>query len=141
VIGIDLPPPEGAHVAALAGRLQELLGPDLLGLYLFGSAAYGGYRPGRSDLDVQGVVRRALPDDRKRVLAGRLLHASLPCPGKGLELVLYRAEVAARRSPTAPAVEQAAAAAYLAEVEQELHYAVVAADWGPVSGRHGVNAI
>ncbi|MBN2114640.1 MAG: DUF4111 domain-containing protein, partial [Acidimicrobiia bacterium] len=265
----ELPATERAYVGALTGRLQESLGPDLLGLYLFGSAAYGGYRPGRSDLDVQGVVRRALCAAHKRALAGRLLHASLPCPAKGLELVLYRAEVAARpsapppfeinlntgvgvaervgfdisaepaahwfvldlaigretglplvgpppealigptprpvalaaalesvrwhraaerdlsnavlnaararrfaragrwgpkdaagewevtrggaavvvaalaarRSPEAPALDPIATAAYLAEVEEELHAAVAKTDPGPVSGRHGVNAI
>ncbi|MBN2113045.1 MAG: nucleotidyltransferase domain-containing protein, partial [Acidimicrobiia bacterium] len=55
-----MPATEKAYLGDPTGRLQELLGPDLLGVYLFGSAAYGGYRPGRSDLDVQGVVRRAL---------------------------------------------------------------------------------
>lgn len=46
--------PQIAEVLALVG---EVLGPDVLGAYLHGSAVLGGLRP-RSDIDILVVSRR-----------------------------------------------------------------------------------
>jgi hypothetical protein len=48
-----------------------MLGDDLVGMYLHGSAALGGLRPG-SDLDVIAVSARRLTDVEKQRLASRL---------------------------------------------------------------------
>ena len=48
-----------------------MLGEDLVGMYLHGSAALGGLRPG-SDLDVIAVSARRLTDGEKQRLASRL---------------------------------------------------------------------
>jgi streptomycin 3"-adenylyltransferase len=56
--------------------LGEVLGPDLLGVYLFGSAVMGGLRP-RSDLDVMAVSTRPTTRQQKRALVDRLLSISL----------------------------------------------------------------
>lgn len=84
-----LPPAETAYLAQLVSRLRSLLRQELVGVYLFGSAAYGDYRPGRSDLDVQAVVTTPLGERQCRELAGTLKHASLPCPTRRLEFVCY----------------------------------------------------
>ena len=52
-----------------------MLGPDLVGAYLFGSAVLGGLRP-RSDLDVLVLSERRLSSDDKRLLGARLLRLS-----------------------------------------------------------------
>jgi streptomycin 3"-adenylyltransferase len=52
-----------------------VLGPDLVGAYLFGSAVLGGLRP-RSDLDVLVASRRRSTRAEKRRLAERLLRIS-----------------------------------------------------------------
>src|SRR5881227_2582326 len=49
------------YLSAVAERLEDLLGGDLVGVYVGGSYALGNYLPGRSDLDVAAVVRAALP--------------------------------------------------------------------------------
>ncbi len=41
-----------SEVNTLRTELQRLLGQNLLGIYLHGSLALGGFQPGRSDIDV-----------------------------------------------------------------------------------------
>lgn len=84
-----LPTEIQTYLAALTGTLRALLGENLLGVYLFGSAAQGAYEPGLSDLDVQAVTRHPLSLTLRQTIAARLSHAALPCPAHGLELVLY----------------------------------------------------
>ena len=50
--------PQQAH--DVAARVAELLGDDLVGIYLHGSFALGCGNPNRSDLDLLVVTRRAL---------------------------------------------------------------------------------
>ncbi len=49
------PEAQTAYLARTVEVLQRCIGEELIGVYLFGSAAYGGYRPGASDLDLQAV--------------------------------------------------------------------------------------
>jgi hypothetical protein len=46
--------------------VRGILGDNMVGLYLTGSLAYGGFVAGRSDIDLQAVVRRPLTDDEIR---------------------------------------------------------------------------
>ena len=62
-----------ARVAELAGLLEVELGADLLGLYLYGSLAAGGYVDGRSDIDLLAVLERDVSDERLPAL--ERLHA------------------------------------------------------------------
>jgi hypothetical protein len=66
-----------------------LLGDELVGVYLAGSGALGGYIHGRSDVDVAVVVRRPLDRAKKEELVASLRHEALRCPARGLELVVY----------------------------------------------------
>jgi hypothetical protein len=96
-------PALGGYPAAVAAGLTRVLGPVLVGLYLHGSAAMGGWSPTHSDVDLLGVVARQLDRRAKRVISARLNHPSLVCPAPaGLELSLVTAAVVAdppRRPP------------------------------------------
>jgi hypothetical protein len=83
------PPELAGYLDALVERVRGLLGDELVGVYLGGSGALGGYVHGRSDVDVAVVVRNALPRETKEALVAALRHEALPCPARGLELVVY----------------------------------------------------
>jgi streptomycin 3"-adenylyltransferase len=55
--------------------VREVLGPDVAGAYLFGSAVLGGLQP-ESDLDVLVVSKRQTTREEKRRLVDRLLAIS-----------------------------------------------------------------
>lgn len=64
----------GTVVEELALRLARQLGGDLLGLYLFGSLATGGFLAGRSDVDLLAVLRAGVTDAELPALES--LHAA-----------------------------------------------------------------
>jgi hypothetical protein len=70
--------------------VRTVFGDDLAGAYLMGSAAMGADVPGVSDLDVWALVRSPVPLATKEALAARVDQAALPCPARGLELVVAR---------------------------------------------------
>jgi hypothetical protein len=78
-----------AYLAELEARIRAGAEDRLVGVWLFGSGALGGFDPARSDLDVQAVTSGRLTLDARRRLGERVSHAALPCPVRGLELVLY----------------------------------------------------
>jgi streptomycin 3"-adenylyltransferase len=87
------------HVGALAG----VLGSNLVGVYVHGSAALGGFNPAKSDLDYVAVVENALTADERRALAAVLL----PLHGtsgfaKGVEMSIVEGRFAGHdfRHPT-----------------------------------------
>jgi hypothetical protein len=82
----------GAYHRELVSRLRAILGDDLVGVYAGGSFALGDYRHGTSDLDVAVVVRARLDRETKDAVVDALRHESLPCPARGLELVVYSPE-------------------------------------------------
>ncbi len=90
---MDLEPSIGpvpaAYVAELVARTRAVLGGDLLAVCLMGSGALGDYRPERSDIDVAVIARRALALRAREALVGAVEHDALPCPARGLELVVY----------------------------------------------------
>ena len=90
-----------AYLQRLAARLGELLGPELVGVYAGGSYALGAYEPGRSDVDVAVVVRSRLTREQKGAVVAGVRHEALPCPARGLELVVYR--LAATQGPSTAA--------------------------------------
>jgi predicted nucleotidyltransferase len=57
------------------GAVRDVLGPAVIGAYLFGSAVLGGLRP-RSDLDVLVASRRRTKREEKQRLVDRLLEVS-----------------------------------------------------------------
>jgi len=67
-----LPPAVRARLDALRDALAKALGDGLVALIVFGSAARGAWRPGKSDVDVMVVLR----DDGREVLE-RIAHPLL----------------------------------------------------------------
>jgi hypothetical protein len=85
-----VPPVElTAYLDELVARVRGLLGDELVGVYLAGSGALGGYIHGRSDVDLAVVARNPLERSKKDELVAALRHEALPCPARGLELVVY----------------------------------------------------
>jgi hypothetical protein len=82
-----------AYLRELSGRAQETA--DVVGVYVGGSFALGAYQPGRSDLDVAVVTPGSIAWPVKDALIAELRHEALPCPARGLELVVYSAADAA----------------------------------------------
>jgi predicted nucleotidyltransferase len=71
--------------------VRTVLGEDLIGAYLHGSAVLGGLRPG-SDIDVLAVSRRSATPEQRRELVDGLLDISgrrARCgPGRPVELII-----------------------------------------------------
>ncbi|AGB26688.1 glycosyl transferase (plasmid) [Mycobacterium sp. JS623] len=82
--------------------LQQALGEDLLGAYLYSSAVLGDYVPGRSDLDMVAVVRAGLPQPARMALAEQILGVPRPFPTRGLDLEVITADSAACGSVRPP---------------------------------------
>ena len=85
-----VPYPE--YLAELVDRLRAVAGERLVGAWLVGSAALGDFDPARSDLDVQAVTAERLSRVERRLIVETASHEALPCPVRGLELVLYARE-------------------------------------------------
>jgi hypothetical protein len=85
---------EQAYLEELVRRLRALLGNELVGVYVGGSWALGGYEPGRSDLDVAAVVRQGLAPGLAERIVADVHQEALPCPARKLELVVYSAAAA-----------------------------------------------
>ncbi len=70
-----------SEVNTLRTELQRLLGHDLLGIYLHGSLALGGFHPTRSDIDVVVLTGQRMDLEVKRATMACLLRVSkMPCP-------------------------------------------------------------
>jgi hypothetical protein len=85
-----LEPAVAAYVRSVVDALHDALGDDLAGAWLVGSAALGDFDPARSDLDVQAVTVRRPVRRTLEALVGAV--ERLPCPVRGLELVVYARE-------------------------------------------------
>ena len=90
-----------AYDEELLARLEAALGRALVGLYAAGSWALGDYVHGRSDLDRFAVVETPLDEGRKQAIVEAVRHESLPCPARGLELVVYARDAVAAASSDA----------------------------------------
>jgi predicted nucleotidyltransferase len=92
---------EHAYLTEVASRLQRVLGDGLVGVYVGGSFALGGYVPGRSDLDVAAVVHEPLTREAIDAIVEAVRHEALPSPARKLELVVYTEDAARNPSPDA----------------------------------------
>jgi predicted nucleotidyltransferase len=64
-----IPPLVAGTLRRLTSALDQILGPQLIGAYLYGSLTQGAFDPARSDLDCVVVVRRDLTHAQFRKLA------------------------------------------------------------------------
>lgn len=85
----DLPQNIVTYLETLTARARDVLEPNLKAIYVFGSAAYGAYEPGASDIDVAIVVDRPLPRAVYDSLLLQIGHKACACPARKLELVVY----------------------------------------------------
>jgi hypothetical protein len=77
------------YVDEMAARLSSALGNDLIGGWLLGSAALGGFSLERSDVDIMIVSRTLASLADRRSVAELIGPDSLACPAQGLEFVWY----------------------------------------------------
>ena len=88
------------YLKEVTESLNELLGADLVGVYLHGSAVLGDFSESRSDVDVVAVSWKSLSPEEKDAIVERLSQEALPCPATGLEFhLLARADIAPRKAP------------------------------------------
>ena len=99
---------------ALAALCAEVIGPDLLSVVLHGSLAAGGFRPGRSDLDLFAVVDGMLTDGQAMALEDGV-RAADPGSAAGIDLHVVAAAVA--RTPTPEPVLELHVGRYSDDVE------------------------
>lgn len=90
-----VPEDVAAYGRTVVASLQRVLGDDLVGAGFVGSVAVGGYVAGESDLDVVVVSADALPVEQRAAVAEAVLATTASCPTRGLELTVYRRDVAA----------------------------------------------
>ena len=93
------------RVAAVFDRLTEicrkLLGETLVGVYVHGSLALGGFTWAGSDIDVLIVVSAEPPFDVRRELIRCFLDLEIICPRNGLELsIVLEEDCCELRTPT-----------------------------------------
>lgn len=92
-----------AQIEALVHGVSDVLGDDLVGAYLHGSAVLGGFRP-ESDIDIVVVSTRRTTQKEKRALTDLLLglsgSRSSSEPGRPIELdIVVASEVKPWRYP------------------------------------------
>ncbi|WP_295153138.1 aminoglycoside adenylyltransferase domain-containing protein [uncultured Ruminococcus sp.] len=71
----------------------EILGDDLVGIYLHGSAVMGCFNPEKSDIDLIVVVSDTITDDIKRRFMKMVVALNEKAPAKGIEMSVVKAGV------------------------------------------------
>ncbi|MCR5459688.1 MAG: DUF4111 domain-containing protein [Acetatifactor sp.] len=69
---------------------RTILGDNLTGVYLHGSAVMGCYNPEKSDVDLIVVVNDSLSDDVKRKFMDMIMTLNDEGPAKGIEMSIVR---------------------------------------------------
>lgn len=78
---------------AFAQMSQDILGDNLVGVYLHGSAAMGCFNPQKSDIDLLIVVENSVPDEAKLAFMERLVKLNDKAPEKGIEMSIVKHSV------------------------------------------------
>ena len=93
---------ESTQITTIVAGIRDVLGDDLVGAYLHGSAVLGGFRPD-SDIDLLVVSKRRTTVEEKRHLVDFLLSVSgakAAAPGRPVELdVVVESEIRPWRYP------------------------------------------
>ncbi|MBK8025092.1 MAG: DUF4111 domain-containing protein [Chloroflexi bacterium] len=76
----------------IVAGFRTVLGENLVGIYLHGSLALGGFNPVTSDVDFMVVVWKPLDDSTRQAIVALTLELAEDAPAKGLEfsIVLLR---------------------------------------------------
>ena len=73
-------------INGFAERSKEILGDNLVGVYLHGSSVMGCFNPQKSDIDLIVVVKRPLSDEVKRAYLDMVVEYNALGPAKGIEM-------------------------------------------------------
>jgi hypothetical protein len=142
----EQPPPEVvAYGSVLAEIVSVSSGQRLVGAYLHGSGAMGGWQPARSDVDLVFVLQDRTPSAALTGVEQALLHDAPACPGTGLECSVVTAQQASNPTPpwpfllhvqSAPGQEARRVRGDAVEGDRDLlmHYAVCRAAGVPLFG-------
>lgn len=105
------PPPDSvvAYARTLTGRLMTVSGGLLQAAYLHGSAALGGWVPGRSDVDMLFVICAGIDDVAVERMSQALRKGAGQGPGRELECSVVTVAQAGRPAPPWPFVLHVAA--------------------------------
>jgi streptomycin 3"-adenylyltransferase len=76
----------GLCLGAFVARTKVILGDNLAGIYLHGSAVMGCFNPGKSDLDLIVVVNEPVSDTVKKDFMDMVVELNESAPAKGIEL-------------------------------------------------------
>jgi len=85
--------PKEELLAAFVEQSCHILGDNLTGIYLHGSAVMGCFNPAESDIDLILVVKDEVPDTAKRQFMDMVVELNSWAPKKGLELSIVKEEV------------------------------------------------
>jgi hypothetical protein len=133
-----------AYLSELTNRLKAVHGLELVGVYVGGSYALGGYEHGRSDVDVAAVERLRTTVETKDEIVDVLRHENLPCPARGLEFVLYPLETV-QVTTSDPGFDLNLNTGRDMPFRVDLRASAGGAHWFPIDrsiiGRHGVTLI
>ena len=88
-----LPQQTEALLNGFVGRSKEILGDELVGIYLHGSAVMGCFNPGMSDIDLIIVVEHPMSVPVKRAYLGMVAEYNAMGPAKGIEMSVVLREV------------------------------------------------
>ena len=83
----------GSVVTPFVEGSRAILGNDLVGVYLHGSAAMGCFNAKKSDVDLIVVVERDIPDAVKREIMDMAVALNARAPQKGIEFSVVRRDV------------------------------------------------
>ena len=80
-------------VESFVRESERIIGDNLVGIYLHGSAVMGCYNPDKSDLDFLVVVKENVKDETKRDFMDMVVALNAQTPGKGIEMSIVKKEV------------------------------------------------
>ena len=95
-------------------RSKEILGDNLAGIYLHGSAAMACYNPVKSDIDLIIVVKETVSDEVKRAYMDMVVESNGKGPAKGIEMSI---------------VKQSVCRPFVYPTPFELHFSAAHLDW------------
>lgn len=79
--------------SAFAQRCREILGGNLTGVYLHGSAAMGCFNEKKSDIDLLVVAEKTVSEAIKRRFMDMVVGLNKKAPEKGIEMSILKREV------------------------------------------------
>lgn len=82
-----------AITEAFVTASREILGENLVGIYLHGSAVMGCFNEKKSDIDLLVVVDGELPDEVKKRYLDMVVRLNGDAPEKGIEMSVVRKDV------------------------------------------------